>query len=183
MLILICLFIFSGAKLGIAWKDNKRTLYKLSNQTLPPAPKTANDITNAYLDEFVRTNYGMTYRDDKTKSTMFFKTAYQCEDYSYCIFSSDDVSHNIHLYVPTNNRKYYIDGTFQIVPMGDFKQVLTISIDFLGQVHHLYEDKNSKLYNFISFSLLSKNIPFVFVLMDRETTSAYTAVFKKTSCH
>lgn len=112
----------------------KRNLQLIQSSTLPKSPNNVDGINRAYLDPSVQRNYSLTDRSDETQRTMLFKTAFECGDFSFCVFSSDTIVDAIKENIAEEKRKYYIDGTFKITPQSEFVQVVNISIDFLGQV-------------------------------------------------
>lgn len=108
----------------------------------------------------MRDNFGLTKRlepkegEPSQTRTMFYKRAYECDGYAYCVFASDDVITAIHQNTEASERKIYADGTFKICPIGKFKQVLILFAELLGHVsahifaHILDLDFLKKLFKF-----------------------------------
>lgn len=76
----------------------------------------------------------MTYRKKEEEKSTFYKYAYECEEYAFCVFASDDVIRAIEENVDVSERKLYCDATFKICPMGVFKQVLIVFGEIFGHV-------------------------------------------------
>lgn len=110
-----------------------RNLLQIRRHALPKSPTTSAEITAVYEDKFVQDNYGLTLRNEG-KRTNFFKHAFECADFSYCIFASDDVIDAALSNVDVGDRKIYMDGTFRVCPMGKFQQLLIIYVNIFGQV-------------------------------------------------
>lgn len=145
----------STSDIGISYKSMERGLLKIRNGTLPKSPKNCEEIINAYKVAYVIENYGMTIRESDKPRTMYYKYTFESNEHSFCIFASDEIVAAIKEHVPQDSRRYFMDATFKIVPMGIFKQLLILYAEFMGQI-----------------------VPFCFVLMDRKTESAYTDIFK-----
>lgn len=88
--------------------------------------------------EHVRINFGLTKRAEGQTRSMFFKRAFECPEYAYCIFASDDVIKAILENTDVQTRKIYADGTFKICPIGRFKQVLILFAELLGHVRSYF---------------------------------------------
>lgn len=140
-----------------------RNLKKKSTNARPPSPKTCEEIIEAFKKEDVKANYGMTLHDgtdeDKLQSTEFFKTAYECKAFSYCVFASENILNAVKK-MPVHKRRFMMDATFKIVPFGMYNQFLVIYIEHLGET-----------------------TPFLYVLMSRKTRRCYEHLFKYIKKH
>lgn len=87
------------------------------------------EILAAFENEGIMNKFGVT-----GKGQRFFKTAFTCDQFEYCIFASDDVIANIQDRIPLDRRHYLMDATFKICPYGTFKQLLIIFISYLESV-------------------------------------------------
>lgn len=67
----------------------------------------------------------------------FYETAFECKDFAYCIFASDNIIDGIQKHIPIEKRKYLMDATFKICPFGVFNQFLIVYIEHLEEVHFL----------------------------------------------
>lgn len=114
---------------------------KARRAALPKDPKNVNEINVSMDEPFVRQNYGMTKRHEptngeqaKTEPTVFFRTASESDDISYCIFAAEDVISIIQEKTNPSERTLFADGTFKICPVGQFNQVLVVFCDIYGHV-------------------------------------------------
>lgn len=125
----------------VTLKSVKRSMYKKRNELLPKSPTNAAEIEKAFENDFVKIQYGLTIRKNKEgcdnieKQTMFFKTAQECTDFSFCIFSSDEIVKSIENSTVPSERKLFTDATFKVCPKGIFKQLLIIYALIFGQVN------------------------------------------------
>lgn len=92
----------------------QRNLCNIRAKALPSSPKSVEEILKSYDSEFVRQHYGLTLRDGENVKTMFFNHAFQCDEYSYCIFASQDIINAIKTNIDVKDRKYFMDGTFKV---------------------------------------------------------------------
>lgn len=99
---------------GVSLKGMQRSLCNIRAKALPSSPKSANDIVKIYENDFVRQNYGLTLRDTEAEKTMFFKHAFQNNDYAFCLFTSQDIVNAIKKNIEVENRQYFMDGTFKV---------------------------------------------------------------------
>lgn len=125
----------------VTLKSIKRTMYKKRSQLLPKSPTNATEIQKAFEDDYVKAQVGLTIRknkdgkDDIEKQTMFFKTAQDRTDFSFCLFSSGDIVKSILESTVPSDHKFFTDATFEICPNGIFKQILIIYVLLFGQVN------------------------------------------------
>lgn len=110
----------------ISFAKVSRAMYTARQKALPKSPTNAIEIEEAFRNEYVHKNYGMTRRFNADEKRDFFKHAFECDDFAYCVFASDDVIKAITENVPIENRNLFADGTFKITPIGIFKQVLIL---------------------------------------------------------
>lgn len=114
---------------------------KARRAALPQEPKNANEINAKMEEPYIQQNYGMTKRHEPTNGeppasepTLFFRTAFDCDEFSYCIFAAEDVISTIKDKTDSSQRTIFADGTFKICPVGQYKQVLIIFCDIYGHV-------------------------------------------------
>lgn len=110
-----------------------RTLTKIYAAKFPESPKSVADIINYFDNDAIKSSTGQTLRNPGERTTTFFKHAYEGRGFSVCIFVSDDVVDIIKT-ILIHRRLFFGDGTFGIVPYGEFKQLLIMSVDICGQV-------------------------------------------------
>lgn len=132
---------------------------KITNKTLPPSPKTCEEIINVYKNENVMNSFGITLQDendaDALPSTMFFKYAHESRSFSYVIFASDNIINSIQKKIPVSRRKFLMDATFKVCPFGMYNQLLVVYIEHLEET-----------------------TPFMFILMSRKTQRTYEHAFQ-----
>lgn len=136
------------------WAAVRRNLYKIRSEAMPPSPKTPAEIVAAYEIENIMKNYGMTAAAGGVEATAFYRKTYSNPQFAYCIFASEYIAERVAELEP-NRRHFFMDGTFRVVPYGDFSQLLVIHAAFFD-----------------------KTIPFIYVLMTRKTQAAYTHLFR-----
>lgn len=126
----------------ITFNDVESTCNKARRSALPKSPKDVQQINELFETPHVRDNYGLTKRPETKDGqpgqprSMFFKRAYECEAYAYCIFASDDVIKALQQNSQGTTRKLFADATFKICPVGKFTQVLILFADLLGHVRN-----------------------------------------------
>lgn len=111
----------------------RRSLYRYRTRNLPTNVKNVKEILAAFERTDVMEKYGVT-----VAGLPFFKTAFACEEFEYCIFASDAVISGIRDRIPPNVRNYLMDATFKICPFGTFNQILIIHVCYLEQVICLF---------------------------------------------
>lgn len=112
----------------------KRNFYRLQKKGIPKAPKTVQDILTAFSDDEIMQSFGETKRTEKTVSRKFYKAAVEHDNFSFCIFASDNIIALIEKFIPAASRNFLMDATFKIVPEGCFNQILIIYIEYTTQV-------------------------------------------------
>lgn len=113
----------------ITYQQVKRALHRARLANIPANVVDVPSINNAFslpenMDKFGKTLSG----------NAFYKTAYSCTDFSYCVFASDDIIEMIKDRIPIENRQFLMDATFKICPFGLFKQILIIYVSYLETV-------------------------------------------------
>lgn len=126
---------FFRTNVAVSFKSVESVCNQARRAALPKGAKTVQEIIDAFEKDFIRETYGFTYRPNinDTKSA-FFKHAYECAEFAFCVFSSDDIVKAIEQNVEVSQRRLYSDATFKIVPVGIFKQLLIVFCELLGYV-------------------------------------------------
>lgn len=114
----------------------ERHLRRLKDQPYLKAPKTPIEITEAFKDDKVQSDYG--YNLSNTEK-LYINTV-SAENTCFTLFASMDVVKMIETNIPPNQRQYSMDATFRIVPQGNFKQLLIIYIEFHNDVSEYFLD-------------------------------------------
>lgn len=130
----------------------QRTLQRLRNEILPKNVSTVAGIVSAYDLPDVMLHYGTT-----KGQRPFFKTAYECSLFSYCIFASDEIIEMYEDKIPLERRDFLMDATFKVCPFGPFNQLLIVYISYLEKVFFVEV--------FFAFAFLCVLILFFFISM------------------
>lgn len=139
---------------NIDFSKIKRGLQYIASKVYFTSPKTAADLIKFFKNPEVFNNFGMTLHEEEER-TPFFKVCHNESNFSYCIFSSNKTVELINKYIPNvNNRTILIDGTFAVIPIGCFKQLIMMHIQYSEKVSSL-SYSNYKLI-FAKFSKTSK---------------------------
>lgn len=111
----------------------KRNLSLLRTKSMPTAPRSVEDVRSAFMDERVRTVYANTKH---TNSVPFYFGTVVEDSFGYSLFASSTM-----LTTARNNinerSSYHIDGTFRVVPTGEFTQLLIFHIEYGNHVSKL----------------------------------------------
>lgn len=106
----------------------------MTSKVFAASPKTPTDVVSMFQKENIFTNFGLTLHEGQEK-TAFFKVCHDSKDFAYCVFGSDKIVKLINENIPdNNNKKILIDGTFSIVPLGCFKQLILLHIEYYEKV-------------------------------------------------
>lgn len=113
----------------------QRTLERLASPTFLKSPKTPLEVIEAFQIESIWANYGLSRH--KKQPRPFFKACISEPEFAYCIFASEAIMQGINDNISAGQRRYLIDGTFKVVPLGCFNQLIVIYIQYLEyQVIH-----------------------------------------------
>lgn len=110
----------------------KRRCYRSRQTGIPNNAPDVPSIISAYTNEDIMKRFGQT-----ASGKTFYKTAFSCEQFSYCIFASDDIIEMYQQRVPVDRRDFLMDATFKICPFGVFNQILVIYISYLEMVSEM----------------------------------------------
>lgn len=131
---------------------------------MPKNPKTVAEINAAFENEEIMKSYGTALNTAKTYK--FFSGGFETQKHSFCVFSSEGTIELIEQNIPPADRHILLDATFQICPVGPFKQILILYIRKYRQVcaTHVFHFQCpisfdlfifSSFYLFLSSSFLS----------------------------
>lgn len=130
--------IYSNAAANIENVPNfygmRRDLICIRNGIMPASPSTPQEIAANFEKEDIMREYGMTTGTPQCESTPFFRGVIIEEEFAYCVFASQRIIDEINQ-LPPENRHYYMDGTFKVVPFGRFNQLLIIYFEFFHKVN------------------------------------------------
>lgn len=112
----------------------QRNLQLLSNKSFVCSPRTPLEVLEAYQKEHIWTNFGLSKYGEKE---FFFRACIIEVDFTYCIFTCSKIIQLMVQNIPTY-RNFLIDGTFACVPLGSFKQLVIIYIEYFEKVSLLF---------------------------------------------
>lgn len=116
---------------------------------LPKIPNTCQDIHDRFQNEKIMKEYGVTYHD---RPRTFYKGVYECATFSYCVFASDETIETMQANITVENRHFLIDGTFKVVPLGPFTQLLVIYIQYFHEVGACCQN-NSYYFSYVRYAI------------------------------
>lgn len=90
---------------------------RLKNMLSPNAPKTVEDVEAAFKLEATMTKYGHTKGQER-----------------HIFYSGAVKTRVINLMTNCTDRRFYVDGSFRVVPNGKYKQLLIIHWEHMNQV-------------------------------------------------
>lgn len=103
----------------------ERTLRRIASKTMPPAPKTIEQIGSTFENEHVNRLYGQTLHKTDDEKNQFYRTTHVEDEFAYSVFASQRCIDLIESHYEVHERKYCIDATFKVVPLL-FYQLLII---------------------------------------------------------
>lgn len=118
---------FGESKLTFKKVERNARRYKITH---PPLPKEATGIVKAFSTKSIMDKYGLNLR--KTKK-LYIDTVIRGTDF-FTVFASHQVIELIEKFIPATDRRYLLDGTFKVVPIKKYYQLLILHIEFQGDV-------------------------------------------------
>lgn len=107
----------------------ERNLRRKKNKKYPQKPKTVNDVIKAYDDPEIARKFGNNLRN----TAQFYIDTITFLSSAFTIFASHQVIDMIKRYIP-NDRTYMMEGTFAVVPIENYYQLLIIYIQYKNDV-------------------------------------------------
>lgn len=104
----------------------ERTLRRHKNKVHPRKPEVLSDVIRAYEDQAVMLNYGLNLRETERS----YINTIEEESVAFTLFASFQIMSLIENHIPPEKRHYSMDGTFDIVPLKCFYQLLIIHIEY-----------------------------------------------------
>lgn len=112
----------------------QRNYQKPANKQFLISPKTPADVIKVFQAKVTLKKFGYTKHTGDDAST-FFKICCDAKDFAYCLFCSDKIINLMKKNIPSNvDRKILVDATFSVLPIGSFKQLLIIHIEYFETV-------------------------------------------------
>lgn len=109
----------------------RRNLSRYANETYPSNPNSFAGVYNAFKNPEIFAEYGENMR--KTED-FYIGTVVNEPMYSFTLFGSMEAIKLIEKNIEPENRRYMLDGTFSIKPIGPYYQVLVIYIEVENDV-------------------------------------------------
>lgn len=109
--------------------EHERSLQLIRSAALPKNPVDSLDIANIFGRNDIMTLLGKT-----KEGSIFFDGVLEGNGYSACFFSSKHSIDLFETYESFGERHLMIDGTFDVVPLGGFQQLLIIYAVYLEKV-------------------------------------------------
>lgn len=113
----------------LRFQSIKRQLIRLRDRKYPPRPTTNEEMESLFRESDIIENYGKTLNK---KHRLYIGSVVE-EDFAFHVFASLATIDIVEKFIPTEKRKYLIDGTFSVVPR-IFKQFLIIAIEYKNHV-------------------------------------------------
>lgn len=108
----------------------ERTLRRYKSNTFPSSPMNGAGVMEVFQRANVNEAFGCSRHD---KPTQFYKGTQLKADFENTFFASEQIIEMIKTNIPIN-RHYLMDATFKIVPIGSFRQLLVLYIEYIGKV-------------------------------------------------
>lgn len=121
----------------------KRNLGRILNPNRPKMPKTSSEIAEAFKNEAIYNEYG---QNERKTEPFYIETVDKSPSYSFTLFASMQVVKMIQQFLP-DNRKYLMDGTFDVTPLGSYAQLLIIYVEFKNDVS--FQCYNYKIHIYV----------------------------------
>lgn len=109
----------------------ERHLRRIKNETFSASPTNGAQIIEIFSDEGMLHLFGKTKHDEPA---IFYRGTLVHESYTTTFFSSEKIQTLIAVNINEGQRKYLMDATFKIVPVGCFHQILIFYIEHLEHV-------------------------------------------------
>lgn len=121
---------------NVPFESIERNLRQLRDKAFPKSPQTADELKTVFENENMMNIYGMCNQteDQKEKKDVFYRGVVKGNGFSSVVFASPSMIEMIKENIPHTKRYYFVDGTFKIVPIGYYSQLLIIHVCYLDVV-------------------------------------------------
>lgn len=133
---LIFYFLILRRPLGeskLRYKKMERNLSRKKNKKYPKRPKMVANLIEAYEDPNILQEFGNNLRN----TSRFYIDTILLLQSVFTVFASQQIIDMIKIHIPSDERTYMIDGTFSVVPISGFYQLLVIYIQFKNDVRFI----------------------------------------------
>lgn len=133
-----------------------RNLRRLKNTPFPKLPTNADEIKSAFKKPEILEQYGFNLRG----SERFYVDTITDTQSAFTVFASTEAIRLTVEHIPPNERRYLLDATFDVTPIGGFYQLLIVYIEFKNDVFPIayiaMKDKKTETYESVFRFLNSK---------------------------
>lgn len=116
-------------------KTMARSCRRYASSNLPRSPQTAEELKSVFETESIMERFGRNWVAPNETATDFFRGVHIGADFSYAVFASQSIIEMIEKYITVDRRRYLMDATFKICPLGEFTQFLIIQIECIESVN------------------------------------------------
>lgn len=113
----------------------ERNLRRYKGTAFPSSPLNAKSVLEVFQQESVNKHFGMSQHEIPHQ---FYKGTEIAANFENTFFASDNIIELIKKNIPSSKRNYLMDATFKIVPIGSFRQILIIYIEYIGKVGTIF---------------------------------------------
>ncbi|XP_055307952.1 uncharacterized protein LOC129572070, partial [Sitodiplosis mosellana] len=103
-----------------------RNIRRHTKKKYPAGPKNTTEIKQAYDDDATMQEFGLNLR----RTNYFYVDTVGIEGCEFTVFASYDMMGMVNEHIPPEGRRYMLDGTFDVVPIRYFYQLLVIAIEY-----------------------------------------------------
>lgn len=155
----------------VSFSAVERTLYRA--KVLRKNATNVSSISTTYSNSENMKKYGTTLSGKR-----FFKHVFTCEQFSYCIFASDDIIQEFQAAIPVASRHFLMDATFNICQFGKFSHILIIHVAYRESVNILIlMELRIKLMCACVLFYFQHVVPFLYVFMSCKLQICYEHIF------
>lgn len=154
----------------------ERNLRRIKHdKTYPKNPINGPQVLKTFENPMNKNKFGMNLR----KTDNFYVDTIETDHGEwFSLFASYPLIRLIESYIPPEDRRYLIDGTFKVRPLGNFYQLVVIYIEFKNDVSGIWVIENVMVFLInISNSQFMQVFPIFYVLMTDKSAASYKAVF------
>lgn len=115
---------------SLSFTSMARNLRRKTNKKRPKNVKTPKEIQGAFENQETMANFGLNLR----KTDRFYINTVGKKKGAFTIFGSHEMIRLVEGHIPPEERKFMLDGTFDVVPVGCYYQLLIIAIEYKKDV-------------------------------------------------
>lgn len=132
---------------NLKYSSMERNLRRLLNNDMPEMPTSAAEISRAFENAATMDRFGFNLRSTER---FYIDTIQKDPHYSFTLFASIEIIKMIEQHIP-QNRRYLMDGTFDVTPVGCFSQLLIIHIEYENDVSDNYQLIKPSVHQYSTF--------------------------------